>query len=239
MGAGRFLAFSYNLGYAVFSNIEEAEEMKTKLWVAVSWLSAFVLWTILVCVVDVAPIGPGGSAVGFSTMNGWFHRLTGVDMTLYNITDWLGLVPVAVCLGFAVLGACQWVRRRSIRRVDADILLLGGFYIVTIALYLLFESVLINYRPILIEGYLEASYPSSTTLLTLCVMTTALMQWRRRLRTPALRWGVTAAVVAFTAFMVLGRMISGVHWFTDIVGGVLLSGGLVAFYVNLCRAKNE
>ena len=204
--------------------------MKTKLWMAVGWLSAFVLWTLLVCIVDVAPIGPGGSAVGFSTMNGWFHQLTGVDMTLYNITDWLGLVPIAVCVGFAVLGACQWVRRRSIRRVDTDLLLLGGFYIVTIALYLLFESVVINHRPILIEGYLEASYPSSTTLLTLCVMVTAWLQLHRRIRPSVCRLVVLSAIVLFAVFVVLCRLASGVHWLTDIVGGVLLSGGLVTLY---------
>lgn len=204
--------------------------MKTKLWMAVGWLSAFVLWTLLVCIVDVAPIGPGGSAVGFSTMNGCFHQLTGVDMTLYNITDWLGLVPIAVCVGFAVLGACQWVRRRSIRRVDTDLLLLGGFYIVTIALYLLFESVVINHRPILIEGYLEASYPSSTTLLTLCVMVTAWLQLYRRIRPSVCRFVVLSAIVLFAVFVVLCRLASGVHWLTDIVGGVLLSGGLVTLY---------
>lgn len=213
--------------------------MKKKWLIAIGLMVSFVLWTVAVRCVDVAPIGPDGSAVGFATLNGWFHRLTGVHMTLYTITDWLGLVPIAVCFGFAVLGASQWVRRRSIRRVDADLLLLGGFYVVTIVVYLLFESVVINYRPILIEGYLEVSYPSSTTLLTLCVMSTALMQCRRRLRDSVLRWVVTAAVVTFTAFMVLGRMISGVHWFTDIVGGGLLSGGLVAFYAHLCCAINE
>ena len=204
--------------------------MKTKLWMAVGWLSAFVLWTLLVCIVDVAPIGPGGSAVGFSTMNGWFHQLTGVDMTLYNITDWLGLVPIAGGVGFAGLGACQWVRRRSLRRVDTDLLLLGGCYIVTIALYLLFESVVINHRPILIEGYLEASYPSSTTLLTLCVMVTAWLQLHRRIRPSVCRFVVLSAIVLFAVFVVLCRLASGVHWLTDIVGGVLLSGGLVTLY---------
>lgn len=186
-------------------------------------LSAFVLWTVAVCVVDVQPIGPNGSQVGLATLNGWFHRLTGVHLTLYTITDWLGLVPIAVCFGFAVLGLCQWIKCKSIGRVDRNILLLGGFYIVTIAAYLLFESVVINYRPVLIEGCLEPSYPSSTTLLTLCVMPTAMMQLHHS------RW-VTVAIALFMAFMVTGRVLSGVHWLSDIVGGVLLSGGLVFLY---------
>ena len=205
------------------------------LCLSVGLLTAFVLWTVLLGAVDVRPVGPNGSAVGFATVNLWFHGLTGVHMTLYTLTDWLGLVPVGVCMGFAVLGLVQWIGRRRILRVDASILLLGGFYVLVITLYLLFEELAVNYRPILIGGYLEASYPSSTTLLTLCVMPTAALQLWGRIKNAALRRCVAAVILGFTAFTVIGRLLSGVHWLTDIVGGVLLSGGLVAGYkaVNL------
>jgi len=146
------------------------------------------------------------------------------------MTDWLGLVPIFVCMGFAILGLTQWIKRKSIRKVDRDILALGGFYILTIAAYLLFENVVINYRPVLINGYLEASYPSSTTLLVMCVMPTAVMQLRCRIKNKTLRCCVTAIICTFIAFMLIGRLVSGVHWFTDIVGGVLLSTGLVTLY---------
>ena len=193
-------------------------------------LTAFVLWTLAICFVDVRAIGPQGSSVGFAGINGFVNILTGVHFSLYNITDWLGLVPIFVCIGFGILGLVQWIKRKSIRKVDHNILILGGFYIVTIAAYLLFESVVINYRPVLINGYLEASYPSSTTLLVMCVMPTAVMQFNSRIRNKLLRNIVAATLVAFIAFMAIGRLLSGVHWFTDIVGGALLSTGLVLMY---------
>jgi undecaprenyl-diphosphatase len=114
--------------------------------------------------------------------------------------------------------------------VDYDIFVLGGFYIVTIAAYLFFESVAINYRPVLINGYLEPSYPSSTTLLVMCVMPTAAMQLRTRMKNTLFGRFVCIAIAAFTAFMVIGRLISGVHWVTDIIGGALISAGLVLAY---------
>ena len=198
-------------------------------------LAAFVVWTALVCLVDVQPIGPGGSAVGFGFLNGWMHNTTGVNWQMYVLTDWLGLVPVAVGFGFGILGLFQWIKRKSILAVDIDLLILGGFYLVTVAAYLLFEQVVINYRPVLIEGVLEASYPSSTTLLVLCVMPAAMAQFQSRIENKILRNIVLTSVGAFIAFMVLGRILSGVHWLSDIVGGTLLSSGLVTLYCVLVR----
>jgi undecaprenyl-diphosphatase len=210
---------------------------RKNLCIAVALLAAFALWTVAVRYVDVAPIGPRGSTVGFASVNGFVHRLLGVHMSLYTITDWLGLVPVGVGMGFAVLGLVQWIRRKRIASVDYNILVLGGFYIVVMAAYILFETVVVNYRPILMNGYLEASYPSSTTLLVLCVMPTSIMQFHERIKNEILKRLIAMAIIAFMVFMVIGRLVSGVHWLTDIVGGALLSAGLVILYRWVCRVK--
>ena len=212
---------------------------KRKFCIALGLLTAFMLWTTAISLIDVQPIGPQGSIVGFAMLNGFVHNLTGVHMQLYTITDWLGLVPVAFGFGFAVLGLVQWFKRKSILKVDRSILILGGFYIVTLAAYLFFESYVVNYRPVLIEGYLEASYPSSTTLLVLCVMPTAMMQLRDRIKLPMFRKCVSIVITAFIAFMVIGRLVSGVHWLTDIIGGILLSAGFVAMYDALIEGTNN
>ena len=203
---------------------------KCCLWTGISLLTAFLLWTLLITRVDVQAIGPKGTVVGFATFNLWFHNLTGVHMTLYTITDWLGLVPIVFCLCFAALGAVQLVKRRSLFKVDRDIILLGVYYILVIFCYLFFEMVPINYRPILINGVLEASYPSSTTLLVLSVMPTLKVQIDRRIDKPFARNVTTVFVIAFSMFMVIGRLIAGVHWATDIIGAVLLSFGLFLLY---------
>ena len=203
---------------------------KKRLVLGVSLVVAFVLWTILVRFVDVRAIGPEGSSVGFAALNGFVHELTGVNWFLYTITDWLGIVPIAVALGFAILGLVQLIKRKSLWKVDHSILALGVFYIVVMVAYIFFEVVVINYRPTLIDGYLEASYPSSTTMLVMCVMPTAAMQLNVRIKNTVLRRCAVITIVAFTAFMVIGRLVSGVHWITDIIGGALLSAGLVTMY---------
>ena len=207
----------------------EKKNKKALVW-GVSLLITFVLWTVLVCFVDVQAIGPEGSSVGFATLNGCVHDFTGANMSLYVITDWLGLVPISTAFGFAILGLVQWIKRKSILKVDRSILALGGFYIVVMAVYILFEMVVINYRPTLIDGYLEASYPSSTTMLVMCVMPTAMMQLRTRIKNDVFRRCAMIAIAAFIAVMVIGRLISGVHWITDIIGGALVSAAIVWMY---------
>ena len=201
-----------------------------KLGVAAGLLAAFVVWTVLVCLVDVQAIGPLGSEVGFATLNGWFHRTTGVHLSLYNITDAISILPLAIIGGFGVLGLVQMIRRRSPLKVDRDILVLGGFYVIVLAVFFLFEMLDINYRPILIEGVLEASYPSSTTMLAISVLTTAALQFRRRIPNRPLRIGGVAATLALMVFIVVCRTISGVHWLSDIIGGGLFSAGMVLAY---------
>ena len=203
---------------------------KRNLLAGVALIGAFALWTVLIQCVDVQAVGQKETLVGFADFNVWFHQLTGVYMTIYTITDWLGLVPIFICLCFGVMGLVQLVKRRSLLRVDPDILLLGIYYVMVIACYLIFEMIPINYRPVLIEGRLEASYPSSTTLLVLSVMPTLWFQANRRFSNTIIRKTVAVFVVTFSVFMVIGRLVSGVHWLTDIIGSVLLSAGLYMLY---------
>ena len=204
-----------------------------------SLLAAFVLWTVLVCFVDVQAIGPEGSSVGFATLNGCVHDFTGVNISLYVITDWLGLIPIGVAFGFAVLGLVQWIKRKSILKVERSILALGGLYIVVMAVYLLFEIVVINYRPTLINGSLEVSYPSSTTMLVMCVMPTAMIQLRARIKNKVFSRCVMIAIAVFIVFMIIGRLVSGVHWITDIIGGALLSAAIVLMYYAISNVATK
>lgn len=193
-------------------------------------LLAFAVWTILIQHVDVKTVGVNGTKIGFASVNTWFHELTGVHLSVYSVTDWLGLVPILVRLIFGIVGLTQLVKRKSLFRVDGDLILLGIYYAVVIAAYLIFERIPINYRPILINGVMEASYPSSTTLLVLSVMPTLKFQTDRRSSNPAVRNAICVFADVFSACMVIGRLIAGVHWCTDIIGSVLLSMGLFALY---------
>ena len=160
-------------------------------------------------------------------------------MTLYTITDWLSIFALLIMLGFVGLGVAQWIRRKELSKVDSDIFVLGGFYIIVLSAYLFFEYYVINYRPVLINNFLEPSYPSSTTLLILTVISTAVIEVHRLIQKKELRNWIDFSLCTFGTLMVIGRIFSGVHWITDIIGSFLLSSALILLYVSVNQIVKE
>lgn len=213
--------------------------MKNKNNLFVSGISGLLVMILIVLVrfVDVRPIGPEGTSIGLSRLNGFFFRLSGVNILWYHITDWLGVAAILVAFLFAMAGFVQLIKRRSILKVDREILALGGLYIVVIGLYVLFEIMIVNYRPIIMPDgtHPEASFPSSHTMLVCVIMGSAIMligKYVKEKRICRVLRGICAAIIGMT---VIGRLIAGVHWFTDIVGGVLISIFLLSLFSEVLK----
>lgn len=189
----------------------------------------FVIFTVLVKFIDVKPIGPEGSMVGFATVNQAVHNFFGINNFWYELTQIFGYVAILVMLVFAIVGLFQLVWRKKIALVDKNIITLGCFYILVICFYVIFEKVVINYRPIIVdvkEG-LEASYPSTHTLLILCVFGSLIRELKFYIKSAVTLKILQAACWLVIVLTVVGRLICGVHWFTDIIGGIALSCSLL------------
>ena len=184
---------------------EKKKKVKKSFIVTAGLLVLFLIYTLAIMFVDVQPIGPQGSSVGFAKLNQHFQELVGVNMLLYDITDWLSIVVLLIMFGFAAVGLVQLIKRKNLLYVDHDILALGGFYVLVFFIYLFFEVLAVNDRPVLIKWDLEASYPSSTTMLMLCIMPTAMMQFYRILSGKKIRKIVIALCSIYTSLMVVGR----------------------------------
>lgn len=191
------------------------------------WVILFILFTVLIQIVDVHTIGPKSSSVGFASINGPIHEFLGVHTLWYSITYWLGFVPLSTAGIFAAVGLKQLIQRKSLLKVDKSIIALGVFYTAVILVYILFEIYIVNYRPILIDGYLEASYPSSHTMLACCFMAAAMLECGLLVKNKKINGIVRVVSIIIMAVMVIGRLVSGAHWFTDIIGGLLISGALI------------
>ena len=191
----------------------------------------FIVFTMMVLLVDVQSIGPKDTKVGLATINQSVFGCLGVNLLWYEITDWLGLIAVLFALFFAVLGLVQLIKRKNLWKVDYEIILLGMFYILVAVIYLFFEIAIVNYRPVIMDNSLEASYPSSHAMIVICIMATAMIEFRKLFADKkALRAVLNTVSAAIILITVIGRLLSGVHWFTDIIAGVLLSSALVMLY---------
>ena len=185
-----------------------------------------VVFTIFVKVVDVKPIGANETSIGAASVNQVVFKTIGVNMIWYHITDWLGLVPIFMAMIYAFIGFGQLVKRKNIFKVDKEIIILGLFYIVVIFLYTFFEKLIVNYRPILMNGFLEASYPSSHTLMTICLCGSSIIVNKTLFNNKMAKFANILSAVIIT-ITVIGRLLSGVHWVTDIIGGILIGVALL------------
>lgn len=206
---------------------------KKNLYISIFLIFLSVLFTILVKVIDVKPIGPNNSKVGFSFINEFFHKSIGVNMVWYKITYILGIIIILIAVSYALIGIIQLLKRKSIKKVDREIILLGIFYIVIAVIYVFFEKFIVNYRPILMEDVLSASYPSSHTLLAICICVSSIMVNNKIFKN---EFTNSFNVILFILLLVvvIGRFISGVHWASDIIGGMIISSSLLmSFYTVL------
>ena len=200
-----------------------------------------VLLIILLRFVDVREIGPAGTGIGLSHLNQFFFDLTGLNIVWYDITDWLGLIAIAAAFVFAVAGLVQLIKRKSLLKVDKEILFLGALYIVVIGLYFLFEKVIVNYRPVIMPGssHPEASFPSSHTMIVCIIMGSAVMMIKKYIKKKSLQRVLAVFCYAIIAVTVIGRLIAGVHWFTDILGGILISISLLLLFSVMINWKEK
>ena len=206
---------------------------------AIIFILLSIIYTLLVKFVDVKAIGPQGTKVGFSHLNEFFHNIIGVNMTLYKVTEILGYLAILLIGIYAIIGLYQLFKRKSLLKVDKDIYVLGALYAVLFALYIFFEKVIINYRPVLIDNVLEASYPSSHTMLALVIFgSSILINNKLFIKRRIARISNTASIILM-CLIVFGRTLSGVHWITDIMGGIIISCTLLYIFKFVLNMDGE
>ena len=198
-----------------------------------------ILFTIIVKLVDVRQVGEGPSNIGLSTINSYVFKTLGVNNIWYDITTLLGVFAIFIAVVYVFIGFIQLIKRKSLLKVDKEIIILGLFYIVVVGLYVFFEKIIINYRPILMDGVLEASYPSSHTLMVLCLCGSSIMINKKLYNNRVSKYMNICSTIIMVV-MVVGRLLAGVHWFTDIIGGILISIALLmVFYTVLCMIDKK
>lgn len=215
------------------------KDNKKQIMISTILFLSFIIFTILVKTIDVKPIGPNSTSVGFSTLNGFMFNKIGVNMIFYQITEVLGLIPILMAALYGIKGIIQLVKRKSLFKVDSEIIILGIFYFITIIIYLFFEKFIVNYRPVLMGGKLEASYPSSHTMISIFISLSAIIVNGYLIKNSDINKRINIFILIIMLAIVVGRTISGVHWFSDILGGLLISSFLIKSFDTVLKIKKQ
>ena len=212
--------------------------MRRNLTISILLLIGSIIFIVLLKNIDIKCNAVNNSCIGFATINQFIFDKIGVNMTWYVITDWLGIIPILMSMVYAIIGLKQLIKRKSIKKIDKEIIILGIFYIVVILIYILFEKYIINYRPILMNGFLEASFPSSHTLMTICLCGSSIIINNRLFKNKFTKI-VNVISLFIIIITIIGRLISGVHWFTDIIGGILISSFLLMLFYSILNFNKK
>lgn len=197
-------------------------------------LLLFCALTVSLCCVDVRAAGESGAPVGLATVNEWAWNAIGQSELALTVSDVLGLLFIAAVGAFGVTGLVQVIRRRGILRADKELYAMAGGLVLLAAAYVLFEVLVINCRPVLEDGALAASYPSSHAMLAVAVAGMGMAYLQMRAKKGVLTYTLYGALNVLSVVTVACRVLSGVHWVTDTLGGVLLGGAIVAAYGAAC-----
>lgn len=210
--------------------------MKTKNKLIISTITMAILsiiFTSLIIFVDKQNIGAGNTSVGFAGLNKFFQNLFEYNNTFYKLTEILGYLVLCIALSYMIILLVQLIKRKSLKKVDVELLLVAIFYVAIVIIYILFEISKINFRPVLLDGELEASYPSSHTMIAVFICTTAILINQKLINNKAIKITLDCTIGILGTMVVIGRIISGVHWITDIIGAILISTTLVLLYTTL------
>ena len=210
------------------------------IWDAILLL-AFVVFTVIVSTCDVCKIDGAAAEVGLSKINEFFFARLHYNDVLYSISKYLGYALFLIIAYFGFLGLKQLIEKKSVFKVDKEILLFGGMCVVMLSIYVLFEKAIINYRPIIVDASegIEASYPSSHTFLAICLCGAGIIMFGKYIQNKNVQKLVSISLAIAGIIVVLCRFLSAVHWFTDIVGSLILGAFVIMTFYTCIKMWGE
>ena len=173
-------------------------------------------------------------------MNDAIFEFFGFNQTWKTITDILLIGVLALVAVLAVCGLVQLIKRRSLKAVDAELTAMIPSLALVAVIYYVFEKVwILNYRPVLVNGLAEPSFPSTHALITTTVLGMLVFALPKYIKSRKLRVLIDVALIAVILVMAFGRVASGMHWATDALAGVIFGFDLALVYGGVLKMMKE
>ena len=209
-----------------------------------------IVFTILVAKVDVKTVevkpidgvtqnGVLTTDIGFSSLNQSVADKISFNNTFYKISKYAGYLALVFVAFYGFTGLIELMQKKSLKGVNKALYMLAAFYVCVAIVYVLFEVVVINNRPVDMGEGLEASFPSSHTMLALCVCGSSLIASKYIIKKDNFRKCLNLISWVVMLLVVCTRTLSGVHWITDIFGGILISVFMLNVFSNAVKCLDK
>lgn len=166
--------------------------------------------------------------------------VNGVNKTVDKVTDILIAVVLAVIVAFGVTGVVQWIKRKSFKKIDAELRWMILPIVLVALVWFIFEKlVILNYRPYLVDGVAEPSFPSTHTMIAAGAMIVTMIVLPKYIKKRWLRivLDILAGILIFA--IGFGRIYAGMHWTTDVLGGLIFGADIALVYGIILKHVKE
>ncbi len=139
------------------------------------------------------------------------------------------LITALITLGiFVILGLCQWISRKSLKKVDKELLWFPLPLALMAITYVVFDKFLIlNTRP---DGSGEPSFPSTHVMVVTTIFLLTAVILPKYIKSKIACLVLYLLMLAFVILNGVGRVLANKHWTSDVLGAVGFSFIFVAIY---------
>lgn len=153
------------------------------------------------------------------------------------ITNVILITSIITLAVFVFLGLYQWISRKSIKKVDRQLLWMPVPLILMVITYLLFQYVFVlNTRP---NGSGESSFPSTHVMVVATIFFIAMMILPKYVKSKPIRIILDVLMVVMISLTSVGRVAADMHWVLDVIGAVVFAFIFTEVYYLIIHRKKK
>lgn len=153
------------------------------------------------------------------------------------ISDIILLASFAILGVFVVLGLYQLITRKSLLKVDHRLLWMILPLVLIAITYVVFDKFLVlNIRP---NGSGEASFPSTHVMVVSTIFLIIALNLPYYIKSKTAWIIIDIAMLLLIVLVCVGRVLSEMHWLSDVLGGLAFAIIFAVIYYLIIRRKSN
>ncbi|MBQ3436419.1 phosphatase PAP2 family protein [Candidatus Saccharibacteria bacterium] len=153
------------------------------------------------------------------------------------ITNIILISSFVVLAVFAVLGLVQWISRKSLKKVDKQLLWMPLPLLLMAITYVVFDKfIILNVRP---NGSGEPSFPSTHVMVVATIFFVVALALPKYIKSKTARIVLELFIAALIGLTCVGRVVSQMHWISDTIGALVFAFIFSEIYRQIIKKRKK